>query len=44
LLASHAALVRLKGADDYSTVDARRHLHRFYTGRKDAGRAAAFAR
>jgi serine/threonine-protein kinase len=42
LLASYDALVELKGEIDYSTVDARRHLHRFYTDRGMRERAATF--
>ena len=42
LLRSHAALVELKGPADYSTRDARRHLHRFYLGRGQPERAAQY--
>jgi eukaryotic-like serine/threonine-protein kinase len=43
LLESHARLVESKGPADYSTVDARRNLHRFYTRRNLGERAAAYA-
>jgi serine/threonine-protein kinase len=43
LLESHARLAEVKGPDDYSTVDARRNLHRFYARRNQPERAAAYA-